>query len=514
MRDGVINYSAPLISSLAGLVLVPIMLSALGSETYGLWIAALAVAGLVGVVNLGLSWSVTRAVAMRPEALPPNERMRIVNSLATVYLVVGMAGALLIAVVGLGLSDRLHLTGHTVGIAPTVFALVAVAFIGDQIVAFASAVFVGLRRFDVLNAIAIVTSLGRLVGIVVLLAAGAGLVAIVAWQVVVSALTATVARLVLKKLAPEYRVRPARVPLALLRPHLGFGVTSVLATAASGLFFQTASLLIGLVRGSIALTAYTVGQKFPLAVSAMLWQVAVVAFPVAVRGTHAKDTTDLRRTLTVGTRWVVVLTIPICIELAILAPNLLHSWLGHVPGAAPGVLRITTAAVLVDALGFCAMVLLWGAGGERRILQILAVVVAVNIGSSLGLLYLLGLSGPALGFLLSMVVGSAALLYFAAGNCSIRPMSLLRQTLGGLALPTTLCAASTAALTFAIDPRGWFGVIGIAIVGASVYVLALAITGARPEERMFGRDVLRGLADVARWGVRRTAGALRSSTRS
>ena len=42
MRDGMVNYSGFVTSGLAGIILVPVMLRCLGTESYGLWLVALA----------------------------------------------------------------------------------------------------------------------------------------------------------------------------------------------------------------------------------------------------------------------------------------------------------------------------------------------------------------------------------------------------------------------------------------------------------------------------------------
>ena len=63
MRDGVVNYSGFVTSGLAGIILVPVMLRYLGTESYGLWLAAMAVWGMLGSFDFGLYWSVSREIA-------------------------------------------------------------------------------------------------------------------------------------------------------------------------------------------------------------------------------------------------------------------------------------------------------------------------------------------------------------------------------------------------------------------------------------------------------------------
>ena len=65
MRDGLVNNSGAVVSVVVGIVLVPIMLHGLGTESYSLWIAALAVLGMPAGLDFGLGATVIREVAAR-----------------------------------------------------------------------------------------------------------------------------------------------------------------------------------------------------------------------------------------------------------------------------------------------------------------------------------------------------------------------------------------------------------------------------------------------------------------
>ena len=63
MRDGVLNNLSLLASGVIGIALVPIMLKGLGSDSYGIWIAALSIAGTASLFDFGLGMCTTREVA-------------------------------------------------------------------------------------------------------------------------------------------------------------------------------------------------------------------------------------------------------------------------------------------------------------------------------------------------------------------------------------------------------------------------------------------------------------------
>src|SRR2546428_9983399 len=110
MADGLVNYSGFLISGLIGLALVPLMVRYLGTESYGLWLAALAISGMVSGFDFGLFWSVTREVSAEHSSQPPGQTASFVSAAGNLYLLFGIAGALLIAAFSVPLGRGLHLS--------------------------------------------------------------------------------------------------------------------------------------------------------------------------------------------------------------------------------------------------------------------------------------------------------------------------------------------------------------------------------------------------------------------
>lgn len=96
IRDSLINKSSYLVSGLVGIILVPLLLRGLGAELYGLWIAALAVASVMQVVDFGLGLSVAREVAAASSGLGREAAARFVAAAGNAYLFLGLFGGLLL----------------------------------------------------------------------------------------------------------------------------------------------------------------------------------------------------------------------------------------------------------------------------------------------------------------------------------------------------------------------------------------------------------------------------------
>src|SRR5207247_2475810 len=165
---------------------------------------------------------------------------------------------------------------------------------------------------------------------------------------------------------------------------------------------------------------FEIGQKLPLAVIAMSWQAAEVVYPAASEYHYAQERIRTRQLLLVGTRGIVLVTLPICILLWILAPHLLWVWLGTAHADSVPVLRLTSLAVLADSAAASAVQILYGRGAVSTVLRLAAAAALANIGLTLALLGGLGVTAAAWG--LCLTVPAVALIYLktAARSCDIR----------------------------------------------------------------------------------------------
>ena len=302
MRDGVVNYSGFVTSGLVGIILVPVMLRYLGTESYGLWLAAAAVSGLLGGVDFGLFWSVTREVSGSLNTTLSDATIGFVSAAGNLYLLLGIIGAGLIAGLGFPIRAGLHLSPHNDAIALKVFLLVGAIFAADRLVLFASAMLSGLRRFGAMNAIAAGAALVRLIGSLLLLWMGRTIVAIAVWNAVVSVLWASFALTFVSFIQPGLRFRPGRFRWQAVRPHLSFGLLSFLTILAVKIIWDMAPLLIGFFRGPAAIVPYSIGRRFPIALHHLNSRASETFFPAASERMTANDWAGTRGILHLGTR--------------------------------------------------------------------------------------------------------------------------------------------------------------------------------------------------------------------
>lgn len=488
MRDGLINNVSLLISGIVGIVLVPLMLKGLGAGYYGLWVVAMTVAGLVGMFDFGLFATVVREVSSCQHGEMSEETCVFVEGAANGYLLLGLTEALLLGTLGFLLAGRLQLDSQVQTVVPTVFWLVGIAVLCDQLNALCAAVLVGLRRFDYSNWIASGAVLFRAGGIILLLALGSSVVSIAIWHAIISAINAIVALFVIVHLLPQLHFRVGRLHSERLRDKISFALSSMITFALGNLTWQSGSLLIGFIQGSARVVPFYVGQKFPLAYASVSWQVAETLFPAASK--HQRDLPRTRDLLRVGTRWVLVLALPVCILLWVVGPTLLSVWIGHVDGESLNVLRLISVAVLADAFMSAPLNVLWGRGAMRKVVLTSAGVAGGTVCLSLILLPRIGVTGAAWGTLLPMVAGSGAMFFLACQECQASCVRLAGPIFSGLLFPSAGCAVSAYLLSISITQSIW-SLASACFIGSLVYVLGLYLATGEHQEKQFLQDALR-----------------------
>jgi O-antigen/teichoic acid export membrane protein/SAM-dependent methyltransferase len=495
MQNSVVNYSGILVAGILGLVLVPILIKGLGEESYGLWIAAAAVTGFPGIFDFGIDYAVKREVAAR-KSTSSEQTTRFVVTAGYFYVALGIVGGLIVASLGGVFADRLHLSAANRGIALYVFGLVGLGFFADQLLVYATAVLAGFERFGTANLISIIGSLFRAAGIIALVWAGAKVLPVVAWQAVLGTVVAFTALGIIAQIEPRYRLRWDSLDLSALRPHLPFSLTSMMASLAGQFLWDLAPILLGLMRGSAAIVPYYVGEKIPMAASFFSWRMAETLFPAASESERARDSSRPGEILRLGTRWIVLLFLPICIALWVLTPNILHAWVGESQPDVVRVMRLLTIAVLVEGLGAAATHVLWGHGKVRRIFWVYTVMGGVNLALSIWLLGWIGMVG--LAWSLSIVLSAGAIGFLGAAQevCGIKILPFVRYAMSGLWLPALVGVTAAYGLALSFEPSRWTGVIGVFLAAGTAYGITLVLSGLREEERLILREVL-GLPGTA-----------------
>ena len=485
-RDGFANISAYVITSVAGMVLVPILLNGLSREMYGLWIASMAIQYSSAFLSAGLGRCIAREVA----AGGLQTTSRFVVAVSNAYILIGVTGGLAIAGTGTLLALWLHVSTHNLPVARLIFCLAGAGFCADQIQSLGMEILTGLRRFLTINLITSVSVAARTSGIILLFKVGGGLTAIASLHVFICAATGVIAYATALRLAPQFRLRLVRVQWREIRDQIGFSVASQIAAGFTTILWRSAPFLIGVLKGAAAIVPYELGQKLPMSVSSVSWQAADVLFPAASEYHSAKQDAHTRQLLELGTRGVLFFTLPFCIVLWILAPHLLATWVGGKFPEAVWILRIVTLAILADSAAATSIQILWGQGQVRWASILTMISASAGLAMACVLIVRIGVAGAAIGLATGVFIGSAGFIHAAARVTGCHPLRVLWAAMKDLSFPALLASG----FLLLIAPYGrresWSYLILIAAVCFILYATTFYFLGAQSIEKSIAKGVI------------------------
>jgi O-antigen/teichoic acid export membrane protein len=380
--------AAGLLALLAIVTLLARRLSVAELGTYGL-VASLA--GYLLVIRNSVATSAVRAMA---GAVSPDERARMFSASAALYVGVGAATGVLIALAGVAIAAAL-LSGS----------LAADARLGGLLLGAVTAVGIaasvwldGLRaerRFARAAGVELVAVGVYLAGMLALILGGADLAFVIGLSGALPLLSGLMSFVAVRRLG---------LALRLVRGSLARERVAAIAPTAGWLFAIELSNLVMYAFQRVILGAYrtpaSVGlYEGPLRAHNLFYAIngalAVPTVPTASRYVSTDDRRRLRELVLRGTRYTLALVVPLCVTVMALAEPLLEAWLGDRYGDGAVALTVLVSywllyGGLVVTPGF-----LVGVGRAREVARIVACVAVTNLVLSLVLTPELGLEGPA-----------------------------------------------------------------------------------------------------------------------
>jgi O-antigen/teichoic acid export membrane protein len=408
------RYLAIGIEAALGLVVLPFNVAHLGKAAYGLWMLTASVTAYFSILDLGYSGAIVKFVAQYRSRRDDRALNEI---LSTMFFVFATAGTVMyaVAVVIATHMDRLfHLTPDQVHAGQTVLLIISLNVVAGTACSVFGGVINGFQRYDLNNIVGTASSVITAAVNVAVLAAGYGLVELVAATTAVRLLTYIVYRANAYRVFPALRIGAGSFRIARLREVTLFSVYIMLIDWANKVNYSLDALVIGAFLNTSAVAVWTVGQRLAEATQRLTNQLNEVLFPAIVDHDAAARADRLRSIFVQGTRLSLAAVVPLGGALMLMAGPLVHAWVGPDFAASVIVVRILTFTVIVRVGNSTANTLLKGAGQHRLVAFTNVLAAIANLGLSVATVRPLGLAGVGLGTLVPVCL-AATLVVFPAG---------------------------------------------------------------------------------------------------
>jgi O-antigen/teichoic acid export membrane protein len=468
------------------LAVVTVLARRLSVAELGAYGLVASLAGYLLVLRNSVASAAVRAMAA---AVEPGERGRMFSTAAALYLAVGLATGLLIALAALAIAAAI-LDG----------ALAHDARLGGlglgALTALGIAASVNLdalraeRRFvraAALEIAAVALYLALMLGLIL---AGASLAAVMAASGALPLLSGLLSAAMVRRLALPLRFERTgitRERAQRIVPTAGWLLVIELSNLVMYAFDR---VLLGAFKSPRSVGLYEGPVRAHNLLYALGGALAVPIVPTASRYVATRDARRLGELAVRGSRYTLALFTPLVVTLMCLAQPLLEAWLGERYADGATALTILVSywllyGALVVTPGF-----LIGAGRAREAARIVLVVAGANLALSLILTPALGLEGPALGTAIPFALAFPFFLRAGLGVAGVPLAELARRAwLPAYSLGAAL-AAALVALRLALDPSGLVAVAALALGGALVYWGAYVALCLDPDERQMLRGAL------------------------
>ncbi len=498
-RNVATRYVGIAVEAIVGLLVLPYNVHKLGTSAYGLWMLAASVTTYFSLLDLGYAGALVRFVAQyraRRDGTAINE---ILSTLFFVFAGAGLAAYLVAAVIAFNLQALFHLAPGQAQLGRSILLIVGAGVVLGFPFSVFGGIINGFQRYHLNNLVgAAASAVAALVNVAVLWA-GYGLIEVVAATTIVRGLALVAYRLNAYRVFPVLRIRPQLFRLSRLREVTGFSVFMLLLDWASKVNYSVDAIVIGVFLNTAAVAVWTVAQRLAEVTQRLTNQLNDILFPAIVDSDESRQQERLRRIFLSATRLSLASVLPVAGGLYLLARPLIVAWVGRDFGASVRIAQLLALIVAIRVGSSTATTVLKGAGRHKLLTVCNLSTAASNLLLSVALVGPLGLVGVALGTLVP-ISAAAAFVQFPA---ACRRAGVKVATAAATAVWPAVWPALIMAL-WLLASRDWFaahlvGILADAAIGGAIY-LAFFVGLAMPadERRLYMREGQKWLAVTRR----------------
>jgi O-antigen/teichoic acid export membrane protein len=405
------RYLAIAVETGLGLVILPFNVAHLGTSAYGLWMLTASITAYFSVLDLGYSGALVKFVAQyraRHDHAALNE---ILSTTFFVFTAFG-AGIYLVAIaIAVFLGYLFQLSPEQIHTGRIVLLLISLNVAAGTPFNVFGAVINGFQRYDLNNIVGAASSVITAAVNVAVLAAGFGLIELVAATTLVRLVTYLVYRANAYRVFPGLRIRASSFSRDRLREVTLFSVYMLLIDCANKMNYSMDAIVIGAFLNTSAVAVWTVGQRVAEMTQRLTNQLNDVLFPTVVDNSAAARLGRLQSIFVQGTRLSLATVIPIGFATMLMAGPLVQAWVGSEFSGSVLVLRLLSVAVIIRIGNATAATILKGAGEHRLVAFTNVGAAIVNLALSIALVKPLGLAGVAIGTLIPIGIASTVVLF-------------------------------------------------------------------------------------------------------
>lgn len=494
VKNLVYNISGPLLPFIVGAVCIPLVISHIGTDRFGLLTIAWTVIGYLTIFDFGLGRSLTLHVSRSVGSGRLHEVRPVVRSALTMMVLISLIGPVLVLFFNDAFIAWLKIRPAYLNETRASFLMLGFAIPLVVLTSGLRGVLEAFHRFDVTNGLRVLQGIWTFVGPVCVLPFSVRLDAMVA-VLLVGRVVSTLAYAV-----AVHRELPARDPTpqtnsVSMKDLLSYGGWTALSNMLSPVMEYMDRFFISSVLGAAVVAFYTTPYELVFRLNFISEGILGVLFPLmSKRLALSADRMAGEEMMSLGTKLMSACVFPFVLVIVIVAHPLLRLWLGPVfEQKSAFVLQVLALGLLVNSLAKVPSNLIQANGRSDITAKLHIIELPVYIVCLQWVLARYGIEGAAVIWSLRMLLDLVLLLWVSGVVASVPAVAIWRLAL--------ICTLQTLAVGGAIvvNGIGWqvvYGAICLAVLSLAFYRYVLLDT----ERALLRHMASRSLAMIARQG--------------
>lgn len=467
-------------------VMTPITVHSLGNYDYGIWEMVVAVTGYMGMLDLGLTPTISRFTA---KFNAENDKKGLERLLATGTVALGALGSLILVAFVVWAWFRPDLLAAKGG-EDSRYAIFLVLIGLQTAIAFpghvAEAALEGLQRYSAKNIVTLASVVFGAVATYIFITPQNALLLLA----LVNGIGSTVKYaiffwMLMVGSEPRLRVTLRQYSAEVLKTITQFGAKSFIQGAAGNLESNTPVLVIGAILGPAAVVFYRLPVALVSQLRMLSWTLTHAFMPLFSDLSARGSAHETRMIYLNASKILLGLLLPAAVMLGLLGSDFIGVWMGADYGAkASGLVWWVIAFYMLPSIDPLASRYLTAIGRHGVFARLYPIQALANIAISVPLAYAFGILGVVIGSVLPTAVITPLVLRTVCGEVGFSVGSYLRHTIGPALVP--LAAMTTCALVakhWIAGIHGYADLLYVAAASGAAYLSTYFLWGLSPAER-------------------------------
>ncbi len=466
------------------LLLTPLILSYLGQDRFAVWALFWSLTQYFLLLDMGLGSALVKYFSEYQSKGDTLSINRVLASALFFYLALGAVVVMLLWPVVGWIASLFYIPEGLRSEAARTFQVGLVVLFLMNLVSLFDGLLKGFQRMDLVNLTLIAVSIPNLLGSYLVLRLGWGLLGLVTIACIVYLLQLLLLAVQAKIAFPALAWRRQDLRFAAIKALFGYGIRFQISQVAQLVSYQADKILLGLFVPLRYVTFYDLGAKVSYLLHDLPQIMLGAIFPAASALAGKEDQRRLWMLFELGTKCLLLLSVPTLVGTWLTAHLILQVWLGHVLSDVHlAILLLSTGYWTVVSMGMVTTIGA-GIGWVGPLMRISLIQGGLNLLLSLALIFPFGYTGVLIGTTVALILSNGYLLVLFCRDFKRSWGDQLRQA-GGIFLLNF--PPAVVSLLFIGWAAGWVGeaergpallaLVSCIILYVTVYLITIRVAG-------------------------------------